>query len=196
MKQYVSISSTFINVVVFVARMKGDTPVNSTMSVGQARKLVEQLKIEASFCRIKVRQAHNPQVHMEIMIPPRTYDTEQQLKLYTYILHLNFNFQKSWNNPVVQDTFDKHPHWFADVKKHWWPPQISQCLPLESFQMVLFSIMFLMASNTPCRGTLTLLKEQLTSGRKKNPTEDKLVNDIIFLETLFCHWHQIDWLAG
>ncbi|KPP67046.1 guanine nucleotide-binding protein G(I)/G(S)/G(O) subunit gamma-3-like [Scleropages formosus] len=36
--------------------MKGDTPVNSTMSVGQARKLVEQLKIEASMCRIKVKQ--------------------------------------------------------------------------------------------------------------------------------------------
>ncbi len=38
-------------------RMKEDTPVNSSMSVGQARKLVEQLKIEASFCRIKVRVA-------------------------------------------------------------------------------------------------------------------------------------------
>ncbi|KAG8564250.1 guanine nucleotide-binding protein G(I)/G(S)/G(O) subunit gamma-3 [Anomaloglossus baeobatrachus] len=37
--------------------MKGDTPVNSTLSVGQARKLVEQLKIEASMCRIKVSKA-------------------------------------------------------------------------------------------------------------------------------------------
>ncbi|KAI1898691.1 hypothetical protein AGOR_G00074980 [Albula goreensis] len=37
--------------------MKGDTPLNSNMSVGQARKLVEQLKIEASMCRIKVSKA-------------------------------------------------------------------------------------------------------------------------------------------
>nr|XP_003920293.2 guanine nucleotide-binding protein G(I)/G(S)/G(O) subunit gamma-3 isoform X1 [Saimiri boliviensis boliviensis] len=38
-------------------RMKGETPVNSTMSIGQARKMVEQLKIEASLCRIKVSKA-------------------------------------------------------------------------------------------------------------------------------------------
>ncbi|XP_062454874.1 guanine nucleotide-binding protein G(I)/G(S)/G(O) subunit gamma-3 isoform X2 [Rhea pennata] len=37
--------------------MKGETPVNSTMSIGQARKMVEQLKIEASMCRIKVSKA-------------------------------------------------------------------------------------------------------------------------------------------
>lgn len=37
--------------------MKGETPVNSTMSIGQARKMVEQLKIEASLCRIKVGAA-------------------------------------------------------------------------------------------------------------------------------------------
>ncbi|XP_013806539.1 guanine nucleotide-binding protein G(I)/G(S)/G(O) subunit gamma-3 isoform X2 [Apteryx mantelli] len=39
------------------APMKGETPVNSTMSIGQARKMVEQLKIEASMCRIKVSKA-------------------------------------------------------------------------------------------------------------------------------------------
>ncbi|TNN82784.1 Guanine nucleotide-binding protein G(I)/G(S)/G(O) subunit gamma-3 [Liparis tanakae] len=47
----------FVNRVHTDVRMKADTPVNSAMSVGQARKLVEQLKIEASFCRIKVSKA-------------------------------------------------------------------------------------------------------------------------------------------
>lgn len=42
------------------SRMKGETPVNSTMSIGQARKMVEQLKIEASLCRIKVGGTLNP----------------------------------------------------------------------------------------------------------------------------------------
>lgn len=42
------------------SRMKGETPVNSTMSIGQARKMVEQLKIEASLCRIKVGGALDP----------------------------------------------------------------------------------------------------------------------------------------
>lgn len=40
--------------------MKGETPVNSTMSIGQARKMVEQLKIEASLCRIKVGEILDP----------------------------------------------------------------------------------------------------------------------------------------
>lgn len=40
--------------------MKGETPVNSTMSIGQARKMVEQLKIEASLCRIKVGETLTP----------------------------------------------------------------------------------------------------------------------------------------
>lgn len=35
--------------------MKGEPPPSSTLSVGQARKMVEQLKIEASLCRVKVR---------------------------------------------------------------------------------------------------------------------------------------------
>lgn len=42
------------------SRMKGETPVNSTMSIGQARKMVEQLKIEASLCRIKVGGTLDP----------------------------------------------------------------------------------------------------------------------------------------
>ncbi|KAM8793733.1 guanine nucleotide-binding protein G(I)/G(S)/G(O) subunit gamma-3 [Eudromia elegans] len=37
--------------------MKGDPPANSTLSVGQARKLVEQLKLEASLGRMKVSKA-------------------------------------------------------------------------------------------------------------------------------------------
>ncbi|XP_057245356.1 guanine nucleotide-binding protein G(I)/G(S)/G(O) subunit gamma-3 [Malurus melanocephalus] len=37
--------------------MKGEPPPSSTLSVGQARKMVEQLKIEASLCRVKVSKA-------------------------------------------------------------------------------------------------------------------------------------------
>ncbi|XP_025907981.1 guanine nucleotide-binding protein G(I)/G(S)/G(O) subunit gamma-3 [Nothoprocta perdicaria] len=37
--------------------MKGDPPASGTLSVGQARKLVEQLKMEASLGRIKVSKA-------------------------------------------------------------------------------------------------------------------------------------------
>ncbi|OWK51008.1 guanine nucleotide-binding protein G(I)/G(S)/G(O) subunit gamma-3 [Lonchura striata] len=37
--------------------MKGEAPPSSTLSVGQARKMVEQLKIEASLCRVKVSKA-------------------------------------------------------------------------------------------------------------------------------------------
>lgn len=39
---------------------------NSTMSVGHARKLVEQLKIEASFCRIRVgKTSRTPQIQSD-----------------------------------------------------------------------------------------------------------------------------------
>ncbi|XP_043434738.1 guanine nucleotide-binding protein G(I)/G(S)/G(O) subunit gamma-3-like [Prionailurus bengalensis] len=37
--------------------MKVETPVNSTMSTEQARKMVEQLKSEATLCQIKVFKA-------------------------------------------------------------------------------------------------------------------------------------------
>ncbi|KAM4754353.1 LOW QUALITY PROTEIN: guanine nucleotide-binding protein G(I)/G(S)/G(O) subunit gamma-3 [Cyanocitta cristata] len=36
---------------------EGRAPPSSTLSVGQARKMVEQLKIEASLCRVKVSKA-------------------------------------------------------------------------------------------------------------------------------------------
>lgn len=38
--------------------MKGDPPGGSALSVGQARKMVEQLKLEASLGRIKVGEGH------------------------------------------------------------------------------------------------------------------------------------------
>lgn len=82
--------------VAVVDRMKGDTPVNSTMSVGQARKLVEQLKIEASFCRIKVkhtgarltfRRAKGVSRHHDEQIKGRNGMCNNQYRIDTGILN-------------------------------------------------------------------------------------------------------------
>lgn len=70
----------------FVASMKGDTPVNSTMSVGQARKLVEQLKIEASFCRIKVRQSEHLPSRIDKTRGMQRWGIDTEIVLYVMLL--------------------------------------------------------------------------------------------------------------
>lgn len=61
--------------------MKGETPVNSTMSIGQARKMVEQLKIEASLCRIKVGGALDPISWQPVSQVPKPQDKRCFLSL-------------------------------------------------------------------------------------------------------------------